>query len=249
MKIISFANQKGGIGKTTLSINIAAILAEEGYKVLLIDNDPQSNSTFALTGAKYAVSLHNVLVDKLDIQDIIHKTNIENLDIAVNNTDSFDNNIELATAISREFKLKKAIEKANLNYDYILIDCNPNLDLNSINALVISDNIVIPLDESLHSFIGLSNLTNYLNMLSEDFPNTLNFNFVLNNIDRRTNLYKEFAEMVEKSYPNKLAKTQIGMSSIYNKLCYQKQTIIDYKSTKAYKELKELVKELKELWQ
>ena len=248
MKIISFVNQKGGVGKTTLCISIAALLADEGHRVLIIDNDPQANSSLAVTGENFEVGLHDVVVKGLDIKEIIKPTAINNLDIVVNNNDSFNNNVELVTALSREFRLKKAIQKADLDYDYILIDCNPNLDINSINAIVISDNLVVPLDESLHSFSGLGNLINYLNMISEDFPNALHYNLVLNNIDRRTSLYKDFAETVDENYPDKLLKTQIGMSSIYNKMCYESQTIINYKSTKAYKEMKELLKELKVIW-
>ena len=165
MEIISFVNQKGGVGKTTLSINIAAILADKGKRVLIIDNDSQSNVTSTFFNYEPTKTLYNVLLNNLDLKEIIQNTDIKNLDVAVNSIASSDINLLLSTEIAREVKLKNAIKEAKLNYDYIIIDCNPALDLSLINALVATDEIVIPIDCSAYSLTGLNNLLKFIEKL------------------------------------------------------------------------------------
>ena len=158
MKIIAFVNQKGGVGKTTLSLNLAALLAEEGKKVLIIDNDSQSNITNTFFNEEFDNTIYNVILKDENLNNVIHRTSIENLDVVVNSLASADINLLLSTEIAREMKLKNALTKAKLNYDYVLIDCNPSLDLNMVNALVACDEVIIPIDCSAYSLTGLKNL-------------------------------------------------------------------------------------------
>lgn len=248
MEIISFMNQKGGVGKTTLTINIAAMLASKGKKVLIIDNDAQSNCTATFYNGMPVKTLYNVLLEDLNLNKIIQKTNVENLDIAINSLDSSDINLLLSMEFGRELKLKEAISEANLNYDYVLIDCNPSLDLSLVNALVASNEIIIPIDASAYSLTGLSNLTNFINKIRKINKTIDVTGFILNNIDRRTNGYKVIAAAVDEAFPNKLFKQHVGMNSIYSKMQFAQETIIDHKGNKAYTEIESLVKECIERW-
>lgn len=244
MRIIAFVNQKGGVGKTTLSINMAAILADLGYKTLIIDNDSQSNVTNTFFNGEPEKTLYNVMLNKLDLKEIIQKTSTENLDIAVNSIASSDLNLLLGPAVARELRLKNAIEKANLDYDFIFIDCNPSLDLSLINALVAAKEIIVPIDSSAYSLTGLNNLINFIDnvkMLNLDLDIK---GFVLNNVDRRTALYKNVVDAMEKFYPGKLFNQLIGQNSIYNKMQFNKETIINNKTNKAYVELVKLTQEV-----
>lgn len=245
MKIIAFVNQKGGVGKTTLSLNLAALLAEEGKKVLIIDNDSQANITNTFFNEEFDNTIYNVILKDENLNNVIHRTSIENLDVVVNSLASADINLLLSTEIAREMKLKNAVTKAKLDYDYVLIDCNPSLDLNMVNALVACDEVIIPIDCSAYSLTGLKNLVDFIEkikVLNED----LNIKgFVLNNVDRRTHLYVDIKEVIDEIYPGKLFKQEISLNSIFNKMQFRKDTIINYKKNKAYTELKELLDEVR----
>ena len=142
-------------------------------------------------------------------------------------------------------KLKNAVTKAKLDYDYVLIDCNPSLDLNMVNALVACDEVIIPIDCSAYSLTGLKNLVDFIEkikVLNED----LNIKgFVLNNVDRRTHLCVDIKEVIDEIYPGKLFKQEISLNSIFNKMQFRKDTIINYKKNKAYIELNELLDEVR----
>lgn len=248
MKIISFVNQKGGVGKTTLSINIAAILADQGKKVLIIDNDSQSNVTSTFFNYEPTKTLYNVLLNNLNFKEIIQNTNIKNLDVAVNSIASSDINLLLSTEIAREVKLRNAIKDAKLDYDYVIIDCNPALDLSLINALVTTDEVIIPIDCSAYSLTGLNNLLKFIEKLKV-LNKELKINgFILNNVDRRTVTYKDIIEAINQYYPNMLFENYIGMNSIYSKMQFAKETIIENKNNKAFIELNAVIKELQDRW-
>ena len=243
-KIISFINQKGGTGKTTLSLNISAILADKGYKVLLIDTDAQGNltNTFIQNPKK---TLYDVMVKDNPLHDVLVKTSLNhNLDIIPNNILSYDINLILAPEIARELKLKNALDKDNLKYDYIIIDCNPSLDVCLINVLCCSNIVYILIDTSAYSFVGLTNLVNFIEKVKPLNPNLNIGGFIFNNIDRRTTLFKEIIDAVNHIYPDKLLKTTISLNSIYPKMQLKKETILSNKNTKSYLELSKLTEEI-----
>lgn len=244
MRVIAFVNQKGGVGKTTLSINMAAILADLGYKVLLIDNDSQSNVTNTFLTEEPSKTLYNVMLRDIGLKEIIQNTGIENLDVAVNSLESSDLNLLLGPKVAREMKLKNAIVNSKIDYDFVFIDCNPSLDLSMINALVAANEVIIPIDSSAYSLTGLNNLIKFINDVKV-LNSSLEINgFVLNNVDRRTVLYKEVEAAINEYYPEKLFKQQIGQNVIFNKMQFKKQTIIDNKDNKAYEELVKLISEV-----
>ena len=241
MRVIALVNQKGGVGKTTLSINMAAILADLGYKVLLIDNDSQSNVTNTFLTEEPSKTLYNVMLRDIDLKEVIQNTGIKNLDIAVNSLESSDLNLLLGPKVAREMKLKNAIVKSKIDYDFVFIDCNPSLDLSMINALVAANEVIIPIDSSAYSLTGLNNLIKFINDVKV-LNSSLEINgFVLNNVDRRTALYKEVADVINQYYPEKLFKQQIGQNVIFNKMQFKKETIINHKDKKAYEELVKLI--------
>ncbi|EOU1117121.1 AAA family ATPase [Clostridium perfringens] len=244
MRVIALVNQKGGVGKTTLSINMAAILADLGYKVLLIDNDSQSNVTNTFLTEEPSKTLYNVMLRDIDLKEVIQNTGIKNLDIAVNSLESSDLNLLLGPKVAREMKLKNAIVKSKIDYDFVFIDCNPSLDLSMINALVAANEVIIPIDSSAYSLTGLNNLIKFINDVKV-LNSSLEINgFVLNNVDRRTALYKEVADVINQYYPEKLFKQQIGQNVIFNKMQFKKETIINHKDNKAYEELVKLISEV-----
>lgn len=244
MRVIALVNQKGGVGKTTLSINMAAILADLGYKVLLIDNDSQSNVTNTFLTEEPSKTLYNVMLRDIDLKEVIQNTGIKNLDIAVNSLESSDLNLLLGPKVAREMKLKNAIVKSKIDYDFVFIDCNPSLDLSMINALVAANEVIIPIDSSAYSLTGLNNLIKFINDVKVLNSSLEIKGFVLNNVDRRTALYKEVADVINQYYPEKLFKQQIGQNVIFNKMQFKKETIINHKDNKAYEELVKLISEV-----
>ena len=146
-KIVSFSNQKGGVGKTTTCVNMAAYIASTGKKVLLVDIDPQGNATTGLGFSKSTLkkSVYNVLIDDERVSDNILQTELTGLDVLPSNIDLAGAEVELVYKRSREKVLKNALEEVRDNYDYIFIDCPPSLGLLTINALAASDSIIIPI--------------------------------------------------------------------------------------------------------
>lgn len=245
MKVISFANKKGGVGKTTLSLNVSAYLASKKKKVLLIDSDAQSNITKTLLDFVPEKSLFDVLTNEVDLNDIIHKTNIKNLDLAVNNSDFSDIDIEITKYSDCEFKLKQAIDKLNFKYDFIIIDCNPAFNYATFNALIASNDVIIPIQDCGHSTDGLIEFNKDIEDVKA-INSDLNLKaIVLNNVDKKTSLYKKLITEIEDVYPNKLAKNILFQYQLYKKLTFNGKTVIDYKLSKPYKEISQLLKELK----
>ncbi len=211
-RIIAIANQKGGVGKTTTSVNLSACLAHIGKKVLLIDTDPQGNATSGVGVNKGEVQkcIYDILIDDIDIQDVIRPTKVENLDIVPATISLAGAEIELVSTISREVRMKHAIQDAKELYDYIIIDCPPSLGLLTINALTASDSIIIPVQCEYYALEGLSQLLSTVRLVQKHLNENLMIDGVLLTMfDARTNLGIQVIDEVKKYFQDKVYKTII----------------------------------------
>lgn len=209
---MSIANQKGGVGKTTSSVNLSASLAELNNKVLLVDIDPQGNATSGVGVNKADVNqcVYNVLVEDLPAEEVIIPTETVNLDIIPATIQLAGAEIELVPTISREIRLKKSLEKLKESYDYIIIDCPPSLGLLTINALTSSDTVLIPVQCEYYALEGLSQLLNTIRLVQKHLNKELMIEGVLlTMLDARTNLGLQVIEEVKKYFQDKVYKSII----------------------------------------
>ena len=211
-KIISVANQKGGVGKTTTSINISASLAVAERKTLLIDIDPQANSTSGLgiETSEIQYSIYDVLSSQTPINDVIIPTKVPNLDIVPSHINLVGSEIELVSLPYREKILKKAFEGLTKDYRYIIIDCPPSLGLLTLNALTASDSVLIPVQAEYYALEGLGQLLNTINIVRKHLNPKLELEGVLITMyDSRLRLSKQVAEEVRKYFRSKVFNTVI----------------------------------------
>lgn len=211
-KIIALANQKGGVGKTTSSVNLSSSLAFLGKKVLLVDIDPQGNASSGVGVNKGEVEncIYNVLVDDVELKDVLLHTELDNLDVIPATIQLAGAEVELVPAISREIRLKKAINTVKDNYDYIIIDCPPSLGLLTLNALTAADAVLIPVQCEYYALEGLSQLLNTVRIVQKHLNEDLQIEGVLlTMLDARTNLGIQVIEEVKKYFQNKVFQTII----------------------------------------
>ena len=249
-KVISIANQKGGVGKTTTTISVASYLAKFGHKVLLVDLDPQGNSTSGLAINKQALkaSIYNVLVDKTPTAEVIVKTKINNLDILPAKSELAATEVEVSSAPAREKILKLALQQ--LQYDVIIIDCPPSLGLLTINAFVASDSVIIPVQSEYYALEGLSELLDTIKRVRVGLNPKLDIlGIVVTMHNRRTSLGEQVLQELKKHFPSKIFDTIIPRNIRLAEAPSHGKPIFEYdrfsKGAQAYKKLtKEIEKRL-----
>ncbi|MCC2329020.1 MULTISPECIES: sporulation initiation inhibitor protein Soj [Bacillus] len=211
-KIIAIANQKGGVGKTTTSVNLGAGLAQVGKKVLLVDIDAQGNATTGVGIEKSELDqcIYNVLVEDAEVQGVIRKTATENLDVLPATIQLAGAEIELVPTISREVRLQRALQPVRDEYDYIIIDCPPSLGLLTINALTAADSVIIPVQCEYYALEGLSQLLNTVRLVQKHLNKNLAIQGVLlTMLDARTNLGIQVIDEVKKYFRDKVYRSII----------------------------------------
>ena len=230
-RIISVANQKGGVGKTTTTVNLGASLAFVGKKKLLVDSDAQGNSTSGMGIRKPDVThdIYDVLVNEVPIQDAIYPTSRENLDIVPATLQLAGAEIELTSMMARESRLKMALNEVKDQYDFILIDCPPSLGHLTINAFTASDSILIPVQCEYYALEGLSQLLNTVRLVQKHFNPELEIEGVLLTMyDARTNLGAEVVEEVRRYFQEKVYDTIIPRNIRLSEAPSHGLSIIDY---------------------
>ena len=212
VKVIALANQKGGVGKTTTAVNLAACLAAEGRKVLLVDSDPQGNTTSGLGLDKRDIkkSIYDILVNDVPAKEVIVPTKYENLSLLPATIALAGAEIELVNMMSRENRLKNAIERVKYDYDYVLIDCPPSLGLLTLNALTAASSVMIPIQCEFYALEGVTMLMNTIQLVQRNLNPALKLEgVVMTMFDARTNLASDVVSEVKKYFSAKMYKTII----------------------------------------
>ena len=210
-KIISVANQKGGVGKTTTTVNLSTILAKKGKKVLLIDTDPQGNATSGLGVSKdVELSVYDILIGDTEFDETLQETAIKDLKVCPSNISLAGAEVQLVSMMSREQRLKTKLDKIKDQYDYILIDCPPSLGLVTLNAFTASDSVLIPVQCEYFALEGLGQLLNTVNLVKKHLNKNLEIEgALLTMYDARTNLSNQVVKEVKKYFEDKVYKTVI----------------------------------------
>ena len=211
-RIIAVANHKGGVGKTTTSINLAACLAEKGKKVLAVDMDPQGNLTSGLGVDKDSVekSIYELIIGEVDIKEVINKEVLENLDIIPTSIDLSAAEIELIGVDDKEYILRNAIDQVKDQYDFVIIDCPPSLSMLTINAMTTADSVIVPIQCEYYALEGLSQLIHTVELVKDRLNSKLEIEGVVFTMyDARTNLSLQVVENVKDNLQQNIYKTII----------------------------------------
>ena len=211
-RIIAIANQKGGVGKTTTAINLSACLAEKGQKVLAIDMDPQGNMTSGLGLDKDSIekNIYDLMIGESDVKEVLQKDALDNLDVIPTSIDLSAAEIELIGVEDKEYIIKNAIEEIKDNYDYVIIDCPPSLNMLTINAMTTADSVLVPIQCEYYALEGLSQLIHTVELVKERLNPVLEIESVVFTMyDARTNLSLQVVENVKDNLQQNIYKTII----------------------------------------
>ena len=211
-KVISVANQKVGVGKTTTTFNLITLIAKKGKKVLMIDADPQGNASsgVGIDRDDIELSIYDVLIDEIEFDNVVKKTNIKNLEICPSNINLAGAEVELVSVMSREHRLKEKLDKIKDNYDFIIIDCPPSLGLITLNAFTASDSVLIPVQCEYYALEGLGQLLNTINLVKKHLNKNLEIEgALLTMYDVRTNLSNQVVKEVKNYFNDKVYKNVI----------------------------------------
>jgi len=211
-RIIALANQKGGVGKSTTAVNVSAYLSYFGFKTILVDIDPQSNSTSGLgiSPGSIGTSVYNVLISNMDPNKVILATSYENLKIIPSSIQLAGAEIELVSSLKREYKLKEALKRIEESYDFIIIDCPPALGLLTINALTAATEVIVPIQCEYYALEGLGQLVDTIDLVRENLNEDLEVKgVVMTMYDSRIKLAGQVVSEVKKYFPEKVYETII----------------------------------------
>ncbi|MFO1463027.1 MAG: AAA family ATPase [bacterium] len=244
MRVLAFANQKGGVGKTTSAVNMASCLAAAERRTLLIDLDPQGNATSGLGVGKHDLtrSIYDVLVHRLPLKEVIVGTQLSYLDLAPSNTQLVGAELELVSAFARENRLANGIEGLRGEYDYVIIDCPPSLNLLTINALTAADGVVVPVQCEYYAMEGLSELVKTIQLVQEHLNSRLQIEgIILTMFDARNNLARQVASEVRNFFGEKVYDSVVPRNVKLSESPSHGKSIILYdvhsKGAKSYLEL------------
>ena len=247
-KIISFANQKGGVGKTTSCVNIAASLGVLGFKVLIIDLDPQGNATSGVGISKKGLkaTTKELLTGEIPVDQIIQETPYKNLHVIPTNTALAGAEFELFDIDEPEFRIKNGLESVKDNYDYILIDCPPSLGMLTINAFTASDGVIVPMQCEFYALEGLSQLMVTINRIKRMYNPELSITGILITMfNGRLLLSMQVIAELDKHYSDKIFRTKVSRNvKLTEAPSFGKPTYYHDKSSKGSKEYLEVAKEL-----
>jgi chromosome partitioning protein len=245
-RILAITNQKGGVGKTTTAINLAACLVERGKRVLLVDTDPQANASSGLGFDKSAIrrSVYDSLVNGVPLEQVVLVTNRVGLDLAPSNGALAGAEVELVGLSRREYRLEQALAPLRSRYDYVLLDCPPSLGLLTVNALVAADGVLVPIQCEYLALEGLSRLIDTVRLVRDSLNPRLRLaGIVMTMFDPRTNLSTQVVQDVVKHFPKEIFKTIVPRSIRLSEAPSYGRTILEYdhasRGAQAYRALAE----------
>ncbi|MBN3040302.1 MAG: ParA family protein [Candidatus Omnitrophica bacterium] len=247
--VIAITNQKGGVGKTTLAINISACLASLDYRVLTVDMDPQGNSSdgLGIDTNKLDATIYDVLIHDTPVSEVVIPNQLENLFVVPANISLSGTETELSSDISRPFKLRKALRPEVSKYDYIIIDCPPSLGILTVNAIVASTDLLVPIEPNSYALKGMSMLMSTILKIKEDLEHYAFFlGVVINMFDIKSNLHASIVEAITEYFTaRKIFKTKVQRNSKIPEAEIHGRSMIQYDpKDKAAETFMELAKEV-----